>query len=334
MSTPLHSRAFTALVLSFSVIGASPGDSPADPEAGVSYDLRSKSVVTETSLGVWDAAASDGTGETAADFTLSEDELSSLGAMKGFYAPYEIREGRRDANGNFVPFSVIEKDGREVVTDTTKQPARAVVQIEFSKEGLAYGCTGAMISADTVLTAGHCVFSDGAWHKDFAVYPARNGGVKPFGRCGATTLYTLRGWVTSDTSFDPRLYDLGAIRLDCRVGDSTGWFALSLGGKAATRQRTRLSGYPCDKTPSGKQWLSVDRVRALSPLKIFYENDTYGCMSGAPVFVGSDMRHIAAIHTNGVHGTLPPWNANNAATRLTAVRIQRLAGWMDEGRKQ
>ena len=254
--------------------------------------------------------------------------------MKGFYAPYEIREGLRDANGNFVPFSVIEKDERQVITDTTRLPARAIVQIEFVKDDAAYGCTGAMVSADTVLTAGHCVFSNGAWHGEFVIYPARNGGVKPFGRCGAKMLYALRGWVTADAAIDSRLFDLGAIRLDCRVGERTGWFALSPGSNVVTRQRTRLSGYPCDKTPTGKQWLSKDRVRELATLKLFYENDTYGCMSGAPVFVDDDGKRIAAVHTNGIHGTQPPWNKNNAATRLTELRIQRLAGWMNEGDNQ
>ncbi len=54
------------------------------------------------------------------------------------------------------PSSIIGEDERVRLTDTTAYPNSAIVYI--SKGGKPY-CTGWMISADTLVTAGHCVYS-------------------------------------------------------------------------------------------------------------------------------------------------------------------------------
>jgi putative chitinase len=98
--------------------------------------------------------------------------------------------------------------------------------------------------------------------------------------------------------------------------------------KDSTGKKTTLIGYPCDKTPAGRQWVSEDAVRAAQPLKFFYQNDTYGCMSGSPVFLGDDLDTVYGIHTNGLHGD-GPWQKNNAATRITEERLANLSAWLE-----
>ena len=152
--------------------------------------------------------------------------------------------------------------------------------------------------------------------------PGRNGGVKPFGVCGARQLFAIQGWISNGSLGDARYFDLGAIVLDCEVGLQTGWFALK-SKEHAGQADTTIHGYPCDKAPVGRQWVSRDIIRHREHNKIFYQNDTYGCMSGSPVFLDDDKQSVAAIHTNGLHGE-DPWKSNNAATDLTDQRVRIL----------
>lgn len=307
-------------------------------EAGFVYDIQTQTArpLNPGSQSVAPPSSADGTGALASDTSLSEAELIELAETEAYYAPYEEDDAnndpaRRDADGNFIPFSVIKRDTRRVVINTTNRPARSVVQIRFGKEGSfgKFGCTGAFISSNVILTAGHCVFSRNSWHKEFTVYPGRNGAIKPFGKCTAKRLYSVAGWLRPDPERDARFYDLGAIELDCDVGEQTGWFAMAAMPDDPANKNTVINGYPCDKTPAGRQWESSDKARELTPLKVFYKNDTFGCMSGSPVFLGDDRNTIYAVHTNGLHGE-KPWKKNNAGTRLTEERIANLMAWIGE----
>ncbi|WP_162683479.1 trypsin-like serine protease [Rhodobacteraceae bacterium DSL-40] len=262
---------------------------------------------------------------------LDIDELTSFAGAAETYSEYELAEGRYEGD-NFIPFTVIGDDNREPVLNTTQFPESAIVQIVFKKvAGIAQNlCTGAMISPDTVLTAGHCVHSGtaiGHWYQDFIVYPGRNTDTKPFGECHAVRLLALRGWIEAATNADARLYDMAALKLDCDVGSRTGWFGVRAMGDEELGAQTKLQGYAGDRSPTGRQWVSLDQVRVLQQLKAFYQNDSFGGTSGAPVTRGSDPQ-IFCVHTNGLHGS-PPWSENNACTRITPDRMATIAGWIE-----
>jgi putative chitinase len=303
---------------------------------GISYDIATgvaSSVVGGAALPDEGSASDVGSGVLANETNLSQQELDQLAEADPLYPEYEQREGIRARDGDFIPYSVIEPDTREVVVNTTEFPSRAVVQISFinASDGKRYSCTGSMIAANFVLTAGHCVHDggpNGEWHTDFVVYPGRNGPLKPFGSCSASQLYSVEGWVNAASSDEGRLYDIGAIKLDCDIGRQTGWLRLSTSADSIVGTQTTIQGYPCDKTPAGKAWVSRDQVRGLLPQKLFYQNDTYGCMSGAPVFTNGD-HSLVGVHTNGLHGE-EPWNSNNAGTRITETAIQDLRAWMGQ----
>ncbi len=304
-----------------------------DREASRSFDLAVDDVVTESGAApVTELASNSGTGELSANVSLSRDVVDFLNEASAEYAPYEMGE-KVNAPESFVPFSVIGEDTRTAVTNTTVFPASAVVQIlfknRFGRESL---CTGTMISKDTVLTAGHCVHSGtrrGRPYEEFQIVPARNVGASPFGQCSAKRLYALSGWTDAATSLDARYYDLGAIKLDCDVGTRTGWLGVRLLSDEDLNLPTTVHGYAADIAPKGRQWVSDDMLRVLWELKGFYQNDTFGGTSGSPVYTESQNDTVIGVHTNGLHGD-EPWKSNNAFTRITQDRLNRIIEWIED----
>ncbi|MER0203891.1 MAG: protease [Nitrosomonas sp.] len=306
-----------------------------DPEATVTYDITSKTIATAhitPSISVpLTSKVEQGTGVINKSTNLSAQELTRLTNSEATYAPYEVTQGRQNEKGHFIPYSIIGDDERVVVQNTTLFPARAIVQILFTaaESGNKYLCTGTLISADTVLTAGHCIHSgtvDGKWYTDFTIYPGRNSGAQPFGSCTGKKLYALNGWVNAGSSTEARQYDLGAIKLDCDVGQRTGWLMVRALGDDEMGLPTTVQGYPADKTPAGRQYMSTDKIRNIQNLNVFYQNDTYGGMSGSPV-LATGKNEIFAIHTSGLHNG-EPWGTNNGSTRITQERLQAIMQWI------
>lgn len=222
--------------------------------------------------------------------------------------------------------SIIGSDNRVQVTNTTSFPYRAIALITFS----AGRCTGWFVGPDTVVTAGHCVHSGGPggnWYSNYRVYPGRKGSSSPYGSCTAKRLYSVTGWVNSSDE----QYDYGAVKLNCTVGNTVGWFgawwqSASLNGLPIT-----VSGYPGDKPLT--HWRSTGNVAVTQTRQVFYKNDTAAGQSGAPVFqnrsAGSNFCTgycVLGIHTTGLHGG-NPHNQNNHATRHTQDVINNIATW-------
>jgi glutamyl endopeptidase len=116
--------------------------------------------------------------------------------------------------------SILGQDTRTLVSPTTTYPASATVLITFS----AGRCTGWLINANTVVTAGHCVHPGGGGSfyptSSYLVYPGRNGTSSPYGSCTARWLASVNGWTLNRND----QYDYGVIKLNCSVGNITGWY--------------------------------------------------------------------------------------------------------------
>ncbi|RWP10022.1 MAG: trypsin-like serine protease [Mesorhizobium sp.] len=274
-----------------------------------------------------------GSGTTVENANITQEDLQSLNEAKGVYAQYEIGDASITPE-TFVPFSVIMPDTRAPVTDTTGFPARAIVQILFeTRSGSQHLCTGTMVSKDTVLTAGHCIHSGtsvGEPYQNFRVMPGRNVGAAPFGRCSGRAAFVLAGWTASITADESRSYDLGAIKLDCDVGNRTGWVGVRTLGDEEVGLGTRVEGYAADRAPTGRQWISEDKIGLLWEFKGFYQNDTFGGTSGAGVFATGANDVLIGVHTNGLHGDLEPWKSYNAFTRITPDRLALINQWIGQ----
>ena len=215
--------------------------------------------------------------------------------------------------------SIIGPDNRVRVTPTTSFPARATVLVTFS-----FGrCTGWLIGANTVVTAGHCVHPGGGGSfyptSSYRIYPGRNGAASPYGSCTAKWLASVEGWTVSGSD----QYDYAAIKLNCSVGNTTGWYGFFWQEASLTGLPTTINGYPGDKPLT--QWRSADRVRSAEVRRVFYQNDTVGGVSGAPVWYNRSGCGLCsmAVHAYGAAGT-PPLNHG---TRITRPVFSNLIAW-------
>ena len=225
---------------------------------------------------------------------------------------------RREASGESAAEIILGWDTRERLYTTT-YPARAKVLITFS----AGRCSGTMIGPDTVATAGHCVHSGGSfgsWYPtdSYRIYPGRDGAASPYGVCTARNIHSVVGW----TSNGDEEYDYGAIKLNCTVGNTVGWFGFA--ATEPTNLPTIIGGYPGDKQLT--QWTSSDRVRAFSVRQIFYNNDTIGGQSGSGVWHDPTGPYIFGIHAYGTHGA-GNHALYNHGTRITSAVANNLLAW-------
>lgn len=82
-------------------------------------------------------------------------------------------------------------------------------RVFFTYQGRAASCSGnAVTSANksTVLTAGHCVKMDGAWHTDWVFVPGYHDGQAPHGKWAAAKTLATPQWTASEDIN----YDVGA----------------------------------------------------------------------------------------------------------------------------
>ncbi|HEX6290970.1 MAG TPA: serine protease [Herpetosiphonaceae bacterium] len=291
----------SALLASVATTSARPR--PSDPHAIVSNDgfvpTANLAGVAFDAEGAY-AAPTEGTGEVSKAAQRPVNDAHIAPAPQGDQVGIE---------------SIIGTDSRYQITNTTVYPYRAIAKITSS----IGGCTGWLINANTVATAGHCIYGSGGWATNVVVYPGRNGTSTPYGSCGYTRLYSVSGWTTSRS---PE-YDYGAIKLNCSIGNTTGYFGYRWSSASLTGQPSYISGYPGDK-PSGTQWRSDDSIRITETRRLFYANDTYGGHSGSPVWNNGASCSTCgiAIHAYGVGS-----NGYNGGTRITEAVFNNLTTW-------
>ncbi|HOY13318.1 MAG TPA: trypsin-like serine protease [Saprospiraceae bacterium] len=243
-----------------------------------------------------------------------------LDAFYGSYAPADGISATESAE------VIIGADNRIKINATNVYPWRAICALKITtKNGRRFIGTGWMISKRTVITAGHCVYmhNEGGWVRSVEVIPGLNGALRPYSSAVGTSFRSTQGWVNSRS----RNHDYGAIILpaNTNLGNLTGSFGIAVKNDAFLKAANlNLSGYPGDKG-GNEQWYMAQRTKSVSTRVIYYNIDTYGGQSGAPVWIlTGGKRYAVGIHTNGA-------SSGNSATRIVTAVFNNLVSWKNQG---
>ncbi|HXQ33348.1 MAG TPA: S8 family serine peptidase, partial [Anaerolineales bacterium] len=228
---------------------------------------------------------------------------------------------------------VIGADGRVQITNTTVFPWSAIVSIE--RDGSPH-CSGAMISSQYVLTAGHCILNRGTWYfsDDLAVIPGRNGSSEPFGRESVVEALMPSEWWDSDGNAPG--FDYAILKVNHPFPASVGFFELGYFSNSYLSNGSRIfniAGYPGDKCGGNEcgstLWLDGRAFSNLDDNNLNYQIDTYGGQSGSAIWTFDGTHRIVGVHNTGCapEGQTCSSNSTNSGSRVTPDFIQNLRGW-------
>jgi glutamyl endopeptidase len=238
------------------------------------------------------------------------------------------------------PFeTVIGVDERTRILDTDLAPWRMVCALRMrGPSGVGAIGTGWFIGPKTVLTAGHCVYSteffDG-WARTIEVIPGLNGpgaapDNRPYGSFTSENFSSVDRWTAGE---DPD-FDIGCIHLNEPVGEQVGWFGVgALSPESLESHLVNVSGYPADRGRGNEQYHGKNRVLRVTERRLFYEVDTYGGQSGAPVWIHEregDPPLAIGIHAYGIGGTPTALGVTaNSAPRIIPEVLYTLIEWVE-----
>ncbi|MDA2809140.1 hypothetical protein O4J56_00660 [Nocardiopsis sp. RSe5-2] len=244
------------------------------------------------------------------------------------YGAHQPSEERPEVVPNDVePFEIIGEEDDRYRVETDFYPYTTVVSMvrDAGDDGVEY-CTGWMAGPDLVVTAGHCVADGGSgdfYEADtFRLAPAyddRYDPAAPFGECGARQLFSQDGWVHDGES----KYDFGAVKLDCTIGEATGWLGYFWTVRSLQGPTSTITQYPGDK--KREMWEAKGGVYdpLLPGLQYDHDIDTMPGSSGSPVYryYSQESDLCAGYCASGVHSGYDRTKDLNVASRIDENRF-------------
>lgn len=218
--------------------------------------------------------------------------------------------------GSATPRTIIGDDDRVPTPMPHAYPARTTVFIMATDmDGRKRGCTGFMYGPRSVATSAHCLLGTAGWNTDFTVTPAVSGAVPPYGVCG-----WLKATVHQDfsTHRGPE-HDVGALQLDCTVGQTTGWLSPGPDDFTAVGDPVSTTGYPLDKA-LWEMWSTSGNTTDATENTLRYDLDTVGGQSGSAVTRTENPSVAVAIHSSG-------FATDNVGVRLNNEHTEDLLNW-------
>jgi len=209
--------------------------------------------------------------------------------------------------------------------DTFPRSAACRLRMQFTDTGgnqWIFSGSGWLIDAETLLTAGHCVYlqtfvDNGGttrtindWADWMQVFPGSHQGIDNWGRADATNFNAFTGW-TNNGSFD---WDIGMVRISRAVGMLAGWTGWAYDGSCSWIQDETYhnfsypGGTTACPTHNGADMYYRSGQFDSCPGNQLHIDTTAGCfttshpgMSGSGYYYKdeADARWVHAIHSNG-----------------------------------
>ena len=269
--------------------------------------------------------------------TTTAETATSKAAEPSKHASKRLVVGRTDKpiqpSGGIRLESIIGLDERTRILDTEDAPWRMICALAIEGAWGDFVGTGWFVGPSTVITAGHCVFEPnqmGGWAKKIVLRPGADGMEEPFGAIAATRFESTDRWIQNQEED----FDIGVIHLDKPIGAEHGWFSVASFPDADLEgYMVNVSGYPGDKG-GREQWWARNRIRGLTPRRIYYDVDTMGGQSGAPAFIiekeGAPPK-VIGIHAYGTGGSKPSTinEEVNSAPRIIPEIVDLIQRWID-----
>lgn len=140
--------------------------------------------------------------------------------------------------------NLIRSFGSLTAVTSTSYPWSTQSRMFFNQGSGSFLCSGTMIDAKTMITAGHCVHEGpgGTWSTNISIAPAWDGDSDAFGTANGIYMATWSSWVNSGDWGG----DMGYVRLDRPVGFLTGWLGYGYNDSDSWWSSTtfNLAGYP------------------------------------------------------------------------------------------
>lgn len=195
--------------------------------------------------------------------------------------------------------SIIDDDGRTLVSNTQQFPYSAIVHLEIHFGLITKLGTGFLVDDNIVVTAGHCLYDrELGWATLITVRPGRDGSLSiPYGLATSKRLSVATSWYEHyDTN-----YDWGAIALNVGLIGNPGHFIMRSVDNIDLPMTATICGYPGQMGSSifnnYKQYEMSGEIHAYNDYRYIYTIDTSGGQSGAPILNSNN--EVIGIHTTG-----------------------------------
>jgi V8-like Glu-specific endopeptidase len=189
-------------------------------------------------------------------------------------------------------------------------PFRAIVYLKVTRQqGFPIRGTGFFVSERVLVTAAHNLPAD---LTSISVF------VKLNGTTSGPPFVTKNRRVNPGFAANTRA-DYGAVIIDERVGEATGWFVMPTKPSAPTAGSIiEMSGYP---SPGLRQLRGSGPIVSVDPQTLLYGIDTEFGDSGAPIWIDTAQFPLLV----GIHRA-----ENGIAVPITQQVSQRIRGWIAE----